>query len=197
MQSHTHNRDVHSHSRCVQVAGPVAPFTFTTHPGRTRGPWRHNHVASMFDPEAHGDTTTSGIQVDPEAHGDITTRHPQVGPVAHGATQPYSDAAIRVHQLRQKGPGPSSPFPPATVMLRPSTRPQIEIEIETQSQTLPSHSATQIEIEIEIETQAQILPSHIGHSAMRARNQPHCWHALLIRPRPVCCPWWACRSVHA
>ena len=38
MQSHTHNRDVHSHSRCIQVAGPVAPFTFTTHPGRLRWP---------------------------------------------------------------------------------------------------------------------------------------------------------------
>ena len=61
----------------------------------------------------------------------------------------------------------------------------------------PTETQSQIEIEIEIETQSQILPSHGGHSAMRARNQPHCWHALLIRPRPIGCPWWACKSVHA
>ena len=66
-----------------------------------------------------------------------------------------------------------------------------------QDRTRPTETQSQIEIEIEIETQYQILPSHGGHSAMRARNQPHCWHALLIRPRPIGCPWWACKSVHA
>ena len=147
------------------------------HPGGwPRGPI-HIHDASRSTPVAPGDSTTWHRQS--SAH----SRHIHT----HGRNQTRrSESISSVNKARSVVAIPGA----ATVTLRPTARAQIVIEIEIEI-------VIEIEIEIELETQSQILPSHIGHSAMRARNQPHCWHALLIRPRPVCCPWWACRSVHA
>ena len=168
---------------------------------RTKNPHAHVHDASRSTPVAHGDSPSSArmhvLTTAPSiaAHGDSASRHGQ-----SSAHSQHIHTHGRIRRGDQSPSAPSRPGP-SSESISSVNKARPVIAIPGAATVTLHHSAralrAQIEIEIEIETQYQILPSHGGHSAMRARNPPHCWHALLIRPRPISCPWWACKSVHA